>query len=182
MTQAIEEPQYQLVERLGGVEIRHYQPTVQAVTELASNNETSRGFRRLAGFIFGGNEKQQSIAMTAPVQETLGESRPQMAFTLPAGYSLDDVPGPDDARVEIRDVPARTLAVVSFSGWATEGKIKRMTEKLSASLAEYGIDSVGPALLHQYNPPWTPPFMRRNEVAVEVDLVVDPQRETAYAF
>ena len=63
MAQAIEEPEYELVERLGGVEIRHYEPTVQAVTELASKNETSRGFRRLAGFIFGGNEKQQSLSL-----------------------------------------------------------------------------------------------------------------------
>lgn len=182
MAQAVEEPEYQLLERLDGVEIRHYEPTVQAVTELASKNETSGGFRRLAGFIFGGNEKQQSIAMTAPVQETLGEARPLMAFTMPAGYSMDDLPGPDDARVEIREVPARTMAVVSFSGWATEGKIERMTDKLNKSLAEYGIDTMGPAMLHQYNPPWTPPFLRRNEVVIEVDLVAEPQQETAYAF
>ena len=84
MAGSIEEPEYTLVEKFGPVEIRRYEPTIQAVTRLKHNGQTSSGFQRLAGYIFGGNQTSESIAMTAPVQETLGVMEPEMAFTMPA--------------------------------------------------------------------------------------------------
>ncbi len=78
MAHSVEEPQYEVLQSIDGVEIRQYQATVQAVTILPGSSDTSEGFRRLAGFIFGGNNKEQKIAMTAPVRETLGENSPQM--------------------------------------------------------------------------------------------------------
>ena len=173
MAADIEEPQWELIEKLDTVELRLYQPSIQAVTELRSSAGTSAGFRRLAGYIFGGNEQAQSIAMTAPVQETLEKGSPVMAFTLPAEYALDDLPAPNDERVSIVEVPERTVAAVRFSGWATGFKVARMQKKLLATLRSHGIQAVGTPVLNQYNPPWTAPFLRRNEVSVEISMAVE---------
>ena len=171
MAEKIEEPEWRLLETLGDVELRHYGASVQATTDLRHGGESSRGFRRLAGFIFGGNDRAESIAMTAPVEETLGNSHPVMAFTMPAGYTADSLPRPDDDSVSIRELPERIVAVIEFSGWATPGAIKRHSAQLFAVLREQGIETVGEHSLNQYNPPWTPPFMRRNEIMVEVSRV-----------
>ena len=117
MADDIEEPHWDLLDTLGKVEVRHYAPSVQAVTELSSSAGTSKGFRRLAGYIFGGNERSQSIAMTAPVQETLTDGNPLMAFTMPSEHTLEDLPAPNDERVSLVSVPARTVA----AGYGVEG-------------------------------------------------------------
>jgi hypothetical protein len=106
--------------------------------------------------------------MTAPVQETLADGSPMMAFTMPAEYAIDDLPAPDDDRVEIVTVPARTVAALRFSGWATGSKVERMQRTLLATLEQRGIRTIGVPALNQYNPPWTAPFLRRNEVVVDV--------------
>lgn len=173
MATDIEEPSWELIDKLDQVELRLYAPSIQAVTELPSSAGTSSGFRVLAGYIFGGNERAQSIAMTAPVQETLGEERPTMAFTLPAEYSLEELPAPNDERVSLVVVPEKTVAAVRFSGWATGGKVARMQRKLLATLEQHGIQAVGTPVLNQYNPPWTAPFLRRNEVSIEIALAGD---------
>ena len=164
----IEEPQWELLDTLDKVEVRHYAPSIQAVTEISSSAKTSAGFRRLAGYIFGGNERSQSIAMTAPVQESLLDDRPLMAFTMPSEYDLEQLPAPADNRVTIVPVPARTVAAIRFSGWATGSKVAKMQKRLLATLEDHGVEVVGEPVLNQYNPPWTAPFLRRNEVTVEV--------------
>ena len=166
----IEEPQWQLIDTVGKVELRRYAARVQAVTELEDSGQSSAGFRRLAGFIFGGNEREQSIAMTAPVQETLQNERPLMTFTMPRGYALAELPAPDDRRVRLVAVPEQTVAAIRCSGWATRGKIGRMTRERTAVLAEHGIAVAGRPMLNQYNPPWTPPLFRRNEITLAIDL------------
>jgi effector-binding domain-containing protein len=171
MASDIEEPEWALVDNLGEVEIRAYEPSIQAVTELPSSRATSAGFRRLAGYIFGGNEQGQSIAMTAPVQETLGQERPVMAFTMPSEYSLEELPSPGDERVKLVSVPGRTVAAVSFSGWATGARVERYKRNLLKTLNEFDVEATGTPVLNQYNPPWTPPFMRRNEISVEVEYL-----------
>ena len=168
MAHSIEEPQYEVLQSIDGIEIRQYQATVQAITTLPGSSNTSEGFRRLAGFIFGGNNKEQKIAMTAPVQETLGEKSPEMAFTMPNEYRLEDLPTPTDSRVSLHNVPARTVAVVSFSGWATQNRTERFERELRDTLSDSSITIIGAASLNQYNPPWTLPFLRRNEVMIEV--------------
>ena len=165
VAQGIEEPEYELLTTVGEVEIREYVPTIQAVTVTRGSNS---GFRRLAGYIFGGNESNQSIAMTAPVQQSLSGNQQEMAFTMPAEYSWDELPAPEDARVELREVPGRTAAVIRFGGWATSGKVKKMQRELVKMLDYQGIEMVSEPVLNQYNPPWTPPFMRRNEIMVEI--------------
>ena len=152
------------------MELRLYEPSVQATTTLQHSRQSSAGFRRLAGFIFGGNESGESIAMTAPVQESLVASQPVMAFTMPSTYSLDSLPAPDNDKVSLRELPERLVATLPFGGWATRGKVERKTRELMATLARNGIEAVGEPALNQYNPPWTPPFLRRNEIEVLVSF------------
>lgn len=165
----IEEPTWRLLDTFGSVEIRRYEPSIQARTQLTDSGETSGGFQRLAGFIFGDNSTSQKIAMTAPVQETLVEDAPVMAFTMPGQYSLGDLPEPADPRVSLAEVPARTVAVIRFSGWATGSRVKSRTRELLTTLQARNIAVVGVPSLNQYNPPWTLPFLRRNEIMVEVN-------------
>jgi hypothetical protein len=166
MANSIEEPKFELLLDIDGIEIRRYVPTIQAVT--AMPGYSSGGFRRLAGYIFGGNENEQSIAMTAPVQETMSGSDGEMAFTLPSEYAIDDLPNPDSDNVELRPVPERLVAVIVFSGRASDKKAEEKWQELSAKLNANNIEITGEPLLNQYNPPWTLPFLRRNEVMVAV--------------
>jgi hypothetical protein len=172
MAESIEEPAFTTIATVDGVELRRYDPGIQARTTLASSGQTNSGFRRLAGFIFGGNDRDMRIAMTAPVEETL-EPEPTMAFTMPSEYRMEDLPAPDDGEVELVAVPARTVAVLAFSGWATGGKVADRTEELLQTLKAQGIPVVGPPSLNQYNPPWTLPFMRRNEIMVGIGAIPD---------
>ncbi|MEH6607935.1 MAG: heme-binding protein [Halioglobus sp.] len=166
MANSTEEPKFELLTKVGTVEIRQYAPTIQAVT--ATPDRSGGGFRRLAGYIFGGNESDQSIAMTAPVQETMGSANGEMAFTMPSEYSMDDLPDPKDENVTLRPVPERTMAVMVFSGRANDAKAEKKWVELEAILNDESITTVSDPMLNQYNPPWTLPFLRRNEVMVEI--------------
>ena len=147
------------------IEIRAYAPRIMAVTGM--NEDSDSGFRVLAGYIFGGNAEEQKIAMTAPVQQTMAGEK-EMAFMMPAEYALKDLPQPEDQRVSFREAPAYTAAVIQFSGWASAEKADENWQQLQRFLIAEGIDITGEPTLNQYNPPWTLPFMRRNEIIVPV--------------
>ena len=164
---AIEEPVYQVEKAWEAeqIEIRAYAPRIMAVTGM--NEDSDSGFRVLAGYIFGGNAEEQKIAMTAPVQQTMAGEK-EMAFMMPAEYALKDLPQPEDQRVSFREAPAYTAAVIKFSGWASAEKADENWQQLQRFLIAEGIDITGEPTLNQYNPPWTLPFMRRNEIIVPV--------------
>ena len=164
---AIEEPVYQVEKAWEPeqIEIRAYAPRIMAVTGM--NEDSDSGFRVLAGYIFGGNAEEQKIAMTAPVQQTMAGEK-EMAFMMPAEYALKDLPQPEDQRVSFREAPAYTAAVIQFSGWASAEKADENWQQLKRFLIAEGIDITGEPTLNQYNPPWTLPFMRRNEIIVPV--------------
>ena len=164
---AIEEPVYQVekVWEVEQIEIRAYAPRVMAVTGM--NEDSDGGFKVLAGYIFGGNAQEQKIAMTAPVQQSMAGEK-EMAFMMPAEYTLEDLPEPEDQRVSFREAPAYTAAVIQFSGWASAEKADENWQQLRRFLIAEGIDITGEPTLNQYNPPWTLPFMRRNEIIVPV--------------
>ena len=164
---AIEEPVYQVEKAWEAeqIEIRAYAPRVMAVTGMTEDSDS--GFRVLAGYIFGGNAEEQKIAMTAPVQQSMAGER-EMAFMMPAEYALEDLPQPEDQRVSFREAPAYTAAVIQFSGWASAEKADENWQQLRRFLTAEGIDITGDPTLNQYNPPWTLPFMRRNEIIVPV--------------
>jgi hypothetical protein len=148
----------------------------------------SAGFRIVAGYIFGGNTTKESIAMTAPVVAQKGEgsqaseriamTAPVVAMTeggsqvisfgMPRSYTIETLPKPNDPRVKIVLVPARKYAVMRFSLYRSDARIKRTQEKLLAALERDGIAAEGSAAYAGYNAPWTPPWMTRNEVLVEV--------------
>jgi hypothetical protein len=164
---AIEEPVYQVEKAWEAeqIEIRAYAPRIMAVTGM--NEDSDSGFRVLAGYIFGGNAEEQKIAMTAPVQQTMAGEK-EMAFMMPAEYALRDLPQPEDQRVSFREAPAYTAAVIQFSGWASAEKADENWQQLQRFLIAEGIDITGEPTLNQYNPPWTLPFMRRNEIIVPI--------------
>lgn len=182
---AVEEPKYTVVAKDGPFEIRDYPGTVVAEVDVDGDRQaaTSVGFRLLAGYIFGGNAGAKSVAMTAPVTQTRTGAKIAMTapvslsgnadnwlvqFTMPSAYSLDDLPTPNDPRVRLRSVPPRRLAVAKFSGLTREPAVSRQTSKLQAFLGERGLSPTGAPILARYDPPWTPWFMRRNEVMLAV--------------
>lgn len=160
----IEEPKYTVLETFNGIEIRRYEPTIQAYTSMDTG-----GFRNLAGYIFGGNSGKEEIAMTAPVATSVGDKDAEMAFTLPSAWTMENLPSPDDKTVKLREMPAFTAAVIGFSGWASRGSYTKQLETLSQQLQQHGLISVGEPILNQYDPPWKLPFLRRNEVMVAIE-------------
>lgn len=172
MAERLEEPVYEVVSSHGDFEVRRYAPTVQARVQTARRDggAASGGFRRIASYIFGGNSDRSSIAMTAPVHMWEGEDSGWMAFTMPAAYTLETLPTPNDAGVRLHPTSAATVAVVRFSGRTTPKKTARIEQTLRASIAREGYVAVGPAVLAVYENPWTTlPFMRRNELHLHLE-------------
>lgn len=171
MAERLEEPVYEVVSSHGDFEVRRYAPTVQARVQTAGRDggAASGGFRRIAGYIFGGNSDRTSIAMTAPVHMWEGEDSGWMAFTMPSAYALETLPTPNDAGVRLHPTSAATMAVARFSGRTTPKKTARVENELRAAIEREGYVAVEPAVLAVYENPWTTlPFMRRNELHIEV--------------
>ena len=170
MRSSIETPDYEVLRVLNRkAEIRRYPDLILAQTQLDSNTyseNSSLGFRRVAGYIFGGNEQGQKIAMTSPVVMEMGEST-QMAFVMPKQYSMEALPDPSNPNVKIAKKEARTLAVLRFGGYTDDQKIEEKAAELRSLLTKEGI-AFDPKLIYMgYNAPWD--FIgRRNEVAFEL--------------
>jgi len=170
MANDIEEPKYTLVRKYAEFELRDYAPHVVARTKMSGSYRDSLGggFQRLAKFIFGGNTQRASIAMTAPVASTHAGNDWFVTFSMPSAYSMQTLPRPNDSRVELVEVPAQRTAVLSFSGWVSQDKMNDKEHALRSELARARIETRGAAVLAQYNPPWTLPFLRRNEIQIPV--------------
>lgn len=153
------------------VEIRQYGPRIAAETTVVADQDHARniGFRRLARYIFGGNHRRQGIAMTAPVAQS-GEDNGQwtIRFYMPSKWTMETLPTPDDDSVRLVTVPGETVAVLRFSGDRSPQAVTARTDELLKTLADNQIEPVGDVLAWFYDPPWTLPFRRRNEVAVPV--------------
>ena len=183
---AVEKAKYAVLEKEDDFEIRQYDPQIVAETFVASNLEEAgnEGFRRLYAYTSGDNQKKQSISMTAPVgQETSSEKiamtapvsqekkddRWRITFLMPAEYTREMLPEPDDERVKLAEEPGRLMAAVKYSGtWSEEGYRKN-----KALLEEYirtrGLTTAGAAVWARYDPPFMPWFLRRNEVLIPVE-------------
>ena len=177
----VEEPVYGSEELTKHVGIRRYGPRIAAETVIDAKETSARneGFRRLARYIFGQNRGrarinmtapvgQQQIAMTAPVSSSSSLSGWAVRFYMPAGCTLESLPVPDDDRVRLVEVPAESVAVLRFSGAATPAAVAARTAELRRELQAYGFETVGPPSTWLYDPPWTVPFRRRNEIAIPV--------------
>ena len=183
---ATEEPAFSVVVSEGVFEVRDYPALIAAeVSVTGSRDEASNtGFRLLAGYIFGANTRRQSIAMTAPVvqersaSETIamtapvtqsgGEDAWVVRFVMPGAYTMETLPAPNDARVRLVSVPVARYAVVRFSGLARPADVERRTAALRAFMEQSQLSAAGAASLARYDPPWTPWFMRRNEVWIPI--------------
>ncbi|WP_331235822.1 SOUL family heme-binding protein [Natronorarus salvus] len=173
---------YETVEEGDDVELRRYPRCV--LVETTAPTETA-AFRRLAEYIGGENEGVETVSMTAPVRtgsEAGGVDVPmtapvrtdeggegvRMAFYLPSSYDAANAPLPTDPAVRLIVEPSRTLAVSDFSWFATDDRVEHAERRLREALDEWGVEPHGEAVLLRYDPPWTLPFLRTNEVAVEV--------------
>lgn len=170
MRSSIETPDYEVLRVLTRkAEIRRYPALILAQTQMEANtyNENSNmGFRRVAGYIFGGNEKGQKIAMTAPVIMEMG-AQTEMAFVMPKQYNIDALPNPSNPQVKIAKQQERTLAVLRFGGYSNDAKISEKAQELRELLQKEGIAFKGQLIYMGYNAPWD--FIgRRNEVAFEI--------------
>lgn len=183
-----EEPAFTEVARVGAVEIRTYGERIAAQTVVTGSSEAARnrGFQRLAGYIFGGNTARTSIAMTAPVaqagegrsqsiamtapvaQGAVGQDRWTIQFFMPSEYTMASLPVPRDPAVVLAVVPAETYAVLRFSGLGSARAVAEKEAELDAALTGSGWASAGDPVVWFYDPPWTLPPLRRNEVAVRV--------------
>ena len=132
--------------------------------------ESARPFRRIAGYIFGGNERQQSIAMTAPVHMWESGEESLMAFTMPAEHKMADLPKPNDSGIELLHVEGEVVAVLKFSGLSRPSKTSRLQKKLRKLIEAEGLTPSSEAKLAVYdNPMSTLPFMRRNEIHLQIE-------------
>jgi hypothetical protein len=181
---ATEEPSFKLLEQDGSFELREYAPYVVAETrvEAAFEDAGSIAFQRLFRYISGNNEAQQKIAMTAPVTQSRGEkiamtapvsqvadgSAFLIAFTLPSTYTLATAPRPLDPTIQIREVPAQLIACWRYSGRWTASNYRDSEVLLRERIKARGLITRGDPVLARYNPPFTPWFMRRNEVLLPV--------------
>jgi SOUL heme-binding protein len=179
-----EEPNYLCTRLVGSVEIRRYGPRIAAETTVSADEDRARniGFRRLARYIFGANHRDEKIAMTAPVQQS-GEriamtapvaqardagNRWTVRFFMPSKWTMETLPHPDDDDVTLVEVPAQTYAVLRFSGDRSPRAVAARTSDLLATLKGRDIEPLGEATAWFFDPPWTLPFRRRNEIAIPV--------------
>jgi hypothetical protein len=169
--QQVEEQKFTVIKKYPTFEIRFYPSAVLAT--VYSKAKTYKelagpGFNKLAGYIFGGNDKETKIAMTAPVRMDINDSNSSMSFVMPANYSVENLPKPNNANVEVKKIPEEYVAVIKFGGYASDEDIKTYSEKLQKLLLENGILSHGNYRFLGYNPPFQI-IGRRNEIIVCVD-------------
>jgi hypothetical protein len=179
-------PRYETISQDGGLEVRRYAPRVVARTRLEGTDDESKnqGFRRLAGYIFGGNDggpriamttpvttepQPTRIAMTTPVETAPSDGETYMAFTMPSEWTLAELPRPNDDGVELLEAPARLVAALSFRGRPSHADFEARQAELLRAVEAAGMRPAGPGYTAQYDPPWVLPFLRRNEVLVPVE-------------
>jgi SOUL heme-binding protein len=180
----VEQPEYTVLTSEGAIEIRAYGPMIAAETVVEGERKAAinEGFRRIAAYIFGANTPNATIAMTAPVlqqeERTIAMTAPvlqqsdgkdwKVRFIMPGRWSLETLPTPADPRVALKPVPARRMLAIRFSGRASENDVAGKREELRRYAAGRTLATVGEPLLAFYNPPWTLPFLRRNEIMLEL--------------
>ncbi|EIC23817.1 SOUL family heme-binding protein [Thiorhodovibrio frisius] len=192
---ATEEPAYTLVREGPDFELRRYAPQLLAETEVSGDFDDVGGdaFRRLADYIFGNNQAAEKIAMTAPVSQAPvapeakgGGTRIPMtapvkqqaddaatgtyriSFVMPSRFTLETIPRPTDPRIELRQEPERLMAVLRYSGGWGESRYRAHERKLLEAVRAAGLTPIGTPVYARYNSPFSLPFLRRNEVMVEI--------------
>jgi hypothetical protein len=165
----IETYPYVVKKKYDTFEIRNYEATLFTYVKLSTKgykNSSSKGFSILAGYIFGNNERNEKISMTSPVAMSLEDSMTMM-FMVPKKFKKDMLPKPNQSGIEFKEEPAKTVAAITFRGWANDSKIEKYKQKLKAALDAEGIKYANQFYFLGYNAPYEV-FNRKNEVIVEL--------------
>jgi len=183
----VEQAEYTVLRKADGYEVREYSARIVAQTTVDGTYDEAlnKGFSIIAGYIFGGNVRKESVAMTAPVtvkefeSETIAMTAPVVAradgaaytisFVMPKSYTLDSLPTPVDSRVTLVQEPAKKMAVLRFSTAWSAKRVKNKEEQLLSMLSRDAVKVIGNPAFAGYNAPWAPPWMIRNEVMVEIE-------------
>ncbi len=181
-----EEAPYTVIKSSGEYEIRRYEPMIVAETTMGGDYRSTSGkaFSKLAGYIFGGNKAESNIAMTTPVLQEQASEKIAMtapviqekkgekwvtAFVMPRKYTMETLPKPLDKDIVLREIPAETVAVIRYSGLHSEKNIRKYAEKLSDWIVQNGYRPASKPRAASFDPPWTLPFLRRNEVQIDIE-------------
>ena len=171
---AIEEPNFKILVDDGGLEIRSYDEYVVAETVVEGSFDTAsrKGFRRIAGYIFGENTnsigQSEKIQMTAPVTVKPDNEGWVLHFVMPRNYDMNQLPVPNNSSISLKKIEAHLAAVIIFSGFTTDAKIQNKTEELKVWLEKRNYKIAGPQQIARYNDPFTLPWLRRNEIIFKV--------------
>ncbi|TDE04867.1 SOUL family heme-binding protein [Flavobacterium sandaracinum] len=174
----IETYPYKLIKKYESFEIRTYEATLFTSVQLVGNKykeSSSKGFSILAGYIFGGNEKNEKIAMTSPVAMSLDDSMTMM-FMVPKKFKKETLPKPNQSEITFREEPAKTVAAISFSGWADDEKIAKFKQELITALKTENIKHTNRFYFLGYNAPYEV-FNRKNEIIVELETKTDTVKQ-----
>jgi effector-binding domain-containing protein len=182
----VEQPKYTVAESYGDIEIRDYTPMIVAETEVTGTRELaiSEGFRTIADYIFGNNINSRQIKMTAPVTQEASEPIAMTApvtqrgdgdtwrvrFVMPSKHTMESLPLPKNPAVKIKQMPGRRFAAIRFSGLPNNGKLRKQTARLENLISAKKLSAISVPSYAFYNPPWTLPFLRRNEVLIEINM------------
>ena len=180
----VEQPNYKVAERSGGIEIRDYAPMIVAEAQVSGDRREaiSKGFRIIADYIFGNNTAAQKVPMTAPVTQQGSEKIAMTApvtqlgagnswkvhFVMPSSYTMETLPKPNNPAVVLKEIGGKRFAVIRFSGTAGEDSLWGHTKELYDFISAKNLKALSAPTYAFYNPPWTLPFLRRNEVMVEI--------------
>jgi hypothetical protein len=185
---ATEEPKFSILEKTPPFELRSYAPMILAEVQVEGDLDeaSSQGFRLIAAYIFGQNQvsekidmtapiaveeqlpKSAKIAMTAPVNIESNSGKWTVSFVMPSEYTMESLPKPLNSKVQLRQIPAVKRAAITFSGFYNESKVAERTLELEDWMRTNNLQAVGSPKFARYNPPWTLPFMRRNEIMIDV--------------
>lgn len=180
----VEQPKYEVLSQKNNIEIRQYEPNLIAEVKKTGNRKEaiSAGFKDLADFIFGNNKSSDKISMTAPVQQSAGESISMTApvqqlkhndewlisFVMPSKYQKSNLPLPNNPNVKIIEIPSKKYAAIVFSGTNSNENVYKHEKELEKYIKENALIATGVSKYAFYNHPLTLPFMRRNEVLIEI--------------
>ena len=180
----VEKPKYQATALTNEIELRSYDPMLVAMVQMSGSRKDaiSEGFRVLADYIFGNNTLEQNISMTAPVEQQAGQKISMTApvqqqqrsnswmisFVMPKQFTLKTIPKPNNEMVKINEVPAQRFITIRFSGSNSDDNVRKNESALFNYITQNKINVTGEPKYAFYNPAWTLPFMRRNEIMVQL--------------
>ena len=180
----VETPSYRIVQTQKDIEIRHYEPMIVANVKVTGDRENTlrKGFQLLADYIFGNNtvvqeismtapvqqQKYKKISMTAPVQQQAMDTSWEVSFVMPSGYNMVTLPRPNNDSVVIEEIPSEKFVVIIFSGVSSNKNVEKYERKLMSYVVRNNILVIGTPKYAFYNPPWTLPQMRRNEIMMKI--------------